>query len=648
MAIAGFADDLACDQVAQRVAPEEFALLRGWLDDLRAEDPVSAREAAGRLDFLLDSLNVSAVGRWMLAGLRLHAGDVDGMRRYFRLREDRSVQIMRVEAGERALAQAIPPLDFLMTALGGGRCRVQAQGAAPLNAPPARPVLTPDALLVPDSYTALDAEDRFLLYRAIVAHALAHLRYSEPRRTAAGLKPMSVAVMSLIEDARVEQLLVRDYPGLRKVFLFFLRRGMGAPALTYASLAARLSRALADPDYQDDNYWVNKGRALFQEASGDLHDYARFREAGSILANDLGQMRVRFNPAQHYVHFPYRDDNSFLWDFGDAQDAAQQEPPMAIDSPVSVGASDGARNEQEDAQLVTVNALSYPEWDHRVELLKQDWCTLVEKAGAWPAAPGADLAPRRARHGTLLLSPRRLCRTRRIRRQWEGEDIDLNAAIDAYVDRRLRLSPEPRIFLRPGQEDTSASLLILMDLSASTNDRLPEGGETMLDLEKQAALVLADAVSDSSTRLAIHGFSSNTRHEINYFRMLDFPDRLDERRLAAIRNVRADYSTRMGSAIRHATACLGGESASQRFIVVMTDGAPSDIDVYDPEYLIQDARVAVQDARGQGVRTFCLTTDPQAAKYVRTIFGARNYQILDNPYQLCARLSRVFTWLAAS
>jgi nitric oxide reductase activation protein len=202
--------------------------------------------------------------------------------------------------------------------------------------------------------------------------------------------------------------------------------------------------------------------------------------------------------------------------------------------------------------------------------------------------------------------------------------------------------------MRPGKEDASASLLILLDLSASTNDPVREGGESMLDLEKQAALVLADAVSGSATRLAIHGFSSNTRHEINYYRLLDFSDRLDERRKAVIGSVRADYSTRMGGAIRHAAACLGGETTAQRFIVVMTDGAPSDIDVYEPGYLIQDARVAVQDARKQGVRAFCLTTDPQATKYVRTIFGAGNYQILDNPHQLCARLSRVFARLAAS
>lgn len=641
------AGDLECGQVAHRLEPDELSQLRRWLNDLQAEDAVSAREAAERMGFLLDSLNVPALGRWMQAGMRLHSGDVDGLRRYFGLREERAVHIMRVEAGERALSQAIPSLGFLMTALGGGACRVQARDPAPLNAPPGRPVLTPGALLVPDNYTALDADDRSLLYRAVVAHALAHLRYSQPRRTAAGLKPMTVAVMSLVEDARVERLLMHDYPGLRKLFLHFLRRGAGAPALTFSSLAARLSRALADPSCRDDNYWVNKGRILFEAASKDLHDYARFREAGSILANDLGQMRVRFNPMQYHVHCPYRDDNSFLWDFGDGQDASKQDPPLAVSDPVSVSAA-GRQNPDAGAELTVVGAVSYPEWDHRIELLKKDWCTLIEKTGAWPATAAAEMAPRATRRGALLLSPRRLCRARRIRRQWEGEDIDLNAAIDAYVDRRLRLSPEPRIFMRPGKEDASASLLILLDLSASTNDPVREGGESMLDLEKQAALVLADAVSGSATRLAIHGFSSNTRHEINYYRLLDFSDRLDERRKAVIGSVRADYSTRMGGAIRHAAACLGGETTAQRFIVVMTDGAPSDIDVYEPGYLIQDARVAVQDARKQGVRAFCLTTDPQATKYVRTIFGAGNYQILDNPYQLCARLSRVFARLAAS
>ena len=116
---------------------------------------------------------------------------------------------------------------------------------------------------------------------------------------------------------------------------------------------------------------------------------------------------------------------------------------------------------------------------------------------------------------TPLKRSRRLSRRQRLRRQWEGDDIDLNAAIEAVIDQRLKLSPDLRLFLRAGYEERTSSILILFDLSESTND-CPGGGlHSILDVEKRAALLLANAVMQSGDRIAVHGFSSNTRAEVN-------------------------------------------------------------------------------------------------------------------------------------
>jgi nitric oxide reductase activation protein len=240
-----------------------------------------------------------------------------------------------------------------------------------------------------------------------------------------------------------------------------------------------------------------------------------------------------------------------------------------------------------------------------------------------------------------------LNRRHRLRRQWEGEEIDLNAAIDVFVDRRKGMASDSRVFLKPGRQERSMSILVLMDLSESANDRIPGRFDSILDMEKKASLLLANAVAQTSNRLAVHGFSSNTREEVHYFRFLEFGELLDAQRTRTLNAARAEYSTRMGAAVRHACALLAAEENEKKLMIVVTDGAPSDIDVADPEYLIQDARASVGDALKNGVDCFCVTLDAHAEAYVQRIFGMKNYRIVDDPLSLPLQLSQVFSQIAA-
>jgi len=200
--------------------------------------------------------------------------------------------------------------------------------------------------------------------------------------------------------------------------------------------------------------------------------------------------------------------------------------------------------------------------------------------------------------------------------------------------------PDPRLFMRSGKGPRPSSLLVLLDLSASANDAGPHT-VSLLDIEKRAALLLAASNTQGIDRLAIHGFSSNTRAEVYYYRLLDFGQPLDAASRATIGAVQGRYSTRMGAALRHATSHLRGEPAGQRAILLVTDGAPSDIDVHDPGYLIEDARQAVAEAREAGVHTACIAVDGAADAYVRRIFGWRNHGIADDVRTLPQRLARM-------
>lgn len=552
-------------------------------------------------------------------------------------------------AGVARLPDAAPSLALLVAGITGRSLEVQVCRPGADDAVPLRPVLTSTHLLLPGDGSV----GRYEVRRAAAAHAAAHLLFSAPQRPVTALKPLSIAVVSAVEDARVERLLVRDYPGVRRWFLDHLAPRPAAGDLSFAALLARMDRVLADPLSSDDNYWVNKARVLFETAAQvDLRDYQAFRALASTLANDLGQMRVRFEPQTYTVPARYRDDNSYLWDHGDVQAppentltlraqsvAARSRPQHAVESDDGLPAG--------EPELET-GRFSYPEWDRRTERLRTDWCTVIEKRPAWQ---GTAISPNAKAGSTppslALRRVRRLSRTRRLRRQWEGDDVDLNAAIEVLVDCRLRLRPEPRLFMRPGSDPLASSILVLLDLSESTNDRRGVSGLSLLELEKQAAVSLAASVMAGGDRVAIHGFSSNTRAEVYYYRLLDFGAPLLIPQSAMIRSVEARFSTRMGAALRHAAALLQQEASQQRAILVITDGAPSDVDVSEPRYLVEDARMAVLEARRAGVQTVCVAVDAMADHYVKRIFGWRNYAVAEDSRSLPAQLQRAFTRLTA-
>ncbi len=628
-------------RLAARSGEDQAAEARRWIGSLHDEDPECAAAVAQRFDQLMAKLTAGGLGRWMLAGLRRYERQPALLRAYFQLRDAYAREALNGEAGAPELDAAQARLSWLLCGLSGRGMAVQALRRAALDGPPSRPVLAPAHLLLPDSYTVLDGADRWALYRAAVAHAAAHLRYSPAAQPVLSLKPMGVAVVSAIEDARVEWLLAADYPGVRRWFLPFVPPPPDPADLGFAALIQRMSRLLMDPALRDDNHWVNKARTLFEAQAADLRDTAAFRRLASVLANDLGQMRVRFNPQQYAVPVPYRDDNAYLWDYGDAADpppeltlAAQGMAPEPRDA-----GSQGQEDVQQAAGETELGRYLYPEWDYKLGRSRPDWCTVIEKLPAWDAATPP--APAGSAQRLALPQSRRLSRARRLRRQWEGDDIDLNAAIEVLIDRRLDLAPDARFFMRPGSQPCDCSTLVLLDLSASANDPASDTGATVLDLEKRAAMLLAQASSGAGDRIAVHGFCSDTRAAVYYYRLLDAGAQAAAA-LGRIGAAQARYSTRLGAALRHAGALALRVPGERRAIIVVTDGEPSDVDAHDPRYLVDDAREAVLDLRRRGVSVHCVALDAKAEPQLRAMFGFRGYRIVTNPAALPQALVRAY------
>jgi hypothetical protein len=624
-----------------------------------------------RIGELLSQLTLDGLRRWAMLGVQGHAAASDEQDAWFSL-ESRDARTMLRAAGEGSLFTDLERrLALYLRALWAREPDLRPAGAPRDGKKGRRVSIVDGAIRMPQAFEVFPGQDGQALYRAAVAHAAAHLVYSTQKFPLRALRPIQVTLVGLVEDARVEHLAMRELPGLRRLWRPF---HVAAPSftMTAVSLMARLARGLIDPGYQDDNPFVVKGREMFAAAAGRLQDPAISRELGNLLGNDLGQMRVQFNFKSYLVEPVYRDDNLWLWDFGDAgqqqaddQDVVhqaanltQQEGAEQTDAQVDQGGQQPAEQE-EKVELVPPEAQDqaaleemlaqpyhYDEWDYLIQMDRPAWCTLLEK----PAAPGnpRDIDDIQRRNDetvnrlTSMIKAVQIQRPQRLKKQLEGDRLDLDACIDATVDLRSGRAPDPRVHQRLGRNARDLAVLLLIDLSQSTNDFVPAAGATVLDLARQAAALVAHAMDKLGDTFAIHGFDSNGRHEVEYYRFKDFEAPYDEAARARLAGMRGQLSTRMGTALRHAGHFLRPRRCAHKLVLLLTDGEPHDIDVHDKQYLMFDSKRAVEDLRRYGVATFCLSLDRAADDYVTRIFGARNYLVLDHLRRLPEKLPALY------
>jgi nitric oxide reductase activation protein len=188
---------------------------------------------------------------------------------------------------------------------------------------------------------------------------------------------------------------------------------------------------------------------------------------------------------------------------------------------------------------------------------------------------------------------------------------------------------------------------LLLDLSESLNAAPTNAATPLLELAQSASALLATSLASVAGDLAIHGFSSNGRHEVGYYRFKDFDEPYDDRARARLAGMRANLSTRLGTALRHSGQALAMRHAPRKLLLVVTDGEPSDIDVHDPKYLLFDAKQATICNRRLGITSYCIGLDPNAEATVKRIFGAGNYSLLDRIESLPERLALLYPRLSA-
>ena len=531
-----------------------------------------------------------------------------------------------------------------------------------------RPFISEMGIHLPRQYNSHRGSLLRDLYRAAAAHAAAHDAYSTIQFERKKLKPVQLAIIALLEDARVEQLAITAMPGLRHLWLsFFDPRGRDSIAVE--ALLLRLAHVLLDPTREDDNPWVMKGKRLFYESQSEGSNALALREIGSQLGNDIGQMRAQFNAKSYLVEPVYRDDNLFLWDSDAAPEETREEDAgfnKHIDAAQSTPRHDDQASNEERFRPRAVATASdeddsgsnndyptYPEWDERTGHFRPRWCRIIEQVP--DIADATQLKQQLSKHASLsarlaqLLQARKMGIPQRQQRQSEGDEIELDALVRVQAAQRAGHTPDLNIFKRIRQQKPDLSVLLLLDLSVSTNAKLVNSSDktSLLSFIREASVLLGEAIELSGDQLAIHGFRSNGRHEVNYLRFKEFGQSLDDAVLGRLSAVDGALSTRMGAAIRHASQLMRSSKSAQRLILVLTDGEPHDIDVFHPQVLMHDAAKAVTRSAAEGTPVFCVSVDKNADAYVSKIFGAHQYLVIDSVEQLPQRLPALYLRLTA-
>lgn len=287
-----------------------------------------------------------------------------------------------------------------------------------------------------------------------------------------------------------------------------------------------------------------------------------------------------------------------------------------------------------------------PEWDCRAQRLRPEHCA-VQTFVARDTAPFVpDPALRRSARAV-----RRRFELLRAAPHWrrgetDGEALDLDAWVRHSTDLGAGgRSAAPAVFARRETGERSLATLLLADLSQST-DAYVDDHRRVIEVIRDALHVFGEALSATGDAFEMLGFSSVRRQHVRIQHLKGFDERWAAPARQRVGSVRPGFYTRMGAAIRHATARLAERPERQRLLLLLTDGKPNDLDIYEGRYGLEDTRHAVVEARAAGIQPFCVTIDDRAQDYLPHLFGPRGYVRVQRPQQLPERLARVYATLA--
>jgi nitric oxide reductase NorD protein len=299
-------------------------------------------------------------------------------------------------------------------------------------------------------------------------------------------------------------------------------------------------------------------------------------------------------------------------------------------------------------------AFNYDEWDRELVDHRVSWCRVVEKRVKRGDRAFVDNTRERykgvvssIRHQFQLMKPEDLTR---VANEIDGEDYDLNAVVDYFVDRRADGHQSERIYTKRLRRRRDVAVSFLLDQSSSTARTIgrhplqpyTHPGRRIIEIEKEGLVLMSEALEAVGDTYSINGFTSEGRRNVKFYVLKDFGEHYSDEVMRRIGGITYQNNTRLGAAIRHATAKLEKQEARTRLLIVLSDGRPYDHDYGDARYAREDTREALRQAKVHGITPFCITIDRESEAELRDLYGDVGYTIIDDVLSLPERLPGIY------
>lgn len=283
-------------------------------------------------------------------------------------------------------------------------------------------------------------------------------------------------------------------------------------------------------------------------------------------------------------------------------------------------------------------ATLHREWDCRRQRYKKNWCALREVKISSGNTRFVDETL--SKYAGLVKNLRRTFEVLRgedkiLRKQPYGDDIDIDALVETWADTHCGMEMSDNIFTKMHKEERNIAVIFMVDMSGSTKGWIN-------DAEREAVVLLCEALETLGDRYAIYGFTGNTRKRCEIYPVKTFEDPYDKKVRGRIANISPKDYTRMGVYIRHFNQLFESIEARTKLLITLSDGKPEDYDGYRGEYGIEDTRMALLESRQQGIHPFCITIDREGRDYLKTMYGQARYVVIDDVRQLPLKVADIY------
>jgi len=657
-----------------------------WVRRVASTNIEIAYQYACNASRALQELEPEVVEAWALQAMDIY--DREGLRPALAVIRDLDgyMENARQRAVGAVLEQEEGVLLGFLHGLSGRRLRLS---------PGERLYTDTETLFLPLFLSRLDTpKENFLLYKLMITGLWAQTRYGTfraPLQQTLSTHPEPervLALFSALETLRLEVRIARELPGLYRE-LKRLRVVLKEPPLATEWQALR---RWSGADFIDSTKALEKA----VELSSQLTPFARFAYQGELLpesvescmAARLEREKARFRVTLKLLQDELADDadatpkadtgmsrrfskqafpdrvipeemrteilldgkplplpqevrnlmSSIILDLGEIPDEYLE--------PAGAGEYDSSLLRDEDEEEDDVwsgtyheeGAHLYHEWDFQRLHYRKNWCAVREIT--IPSGSEGFVEATLEKYYGLVRQLRKTFEAMRdenrlLKRQTDGEDVDLDALVEALADARDGREMSDRLFTRMHRSERNIAVLFMVDMSGSTKGWINQA-------ERESLVLLCEALETLGDRYAIYGFSSYTRKRCEIYHIKRFNEPYSKEIKARISGIQPKDYTRMGAAIRHLSKLLLALDARTRILITLSDGKPDDYDNYRGEFGIEDTRRALIEARRDGIHPYCITIDEQAREYLPHLYGPAAFTVVDEVRTLPLKVSDVY------